>query len=105
MWQYILCFCFCLFTDYVLVFVAEYMKATRILQVLGFVGLVVAVAVAIYANCRRRYVGRSFSLEVITGLSGKETHAHTERWGYQFYANCWCQYPLSLSSPDVVPSG
>ena len=46
------------------------MKAARILQVLGLLGLVVAVVVAVFNNCRHRHPGRSFFLEGITGLSG-----------------------------------
>ncbi|KAK7112014.1 uncharacterized protein [Littorina saxatilis] len=47
----------------------DYLKATRILQVLGLVGMVGAIGVAIFYNCRRKHLGSSFVLEVVITLS------------------------------------
>ncbi|XP_076458291.1 uncharacterized protein LOC143292014 [Babylonia areolata] len=48
----------------------DIVKATRILQVLGLLMLVTSVAVAIFANCRRKHPGTSFFLEIVIVMGG-----------------------------------
>ncbi|KAL8616982.1 hypothetical protein ACOMHN_041900 [Nucella lapillus] len=48
----------------------DFLKATRILQILGLLVLVTAVGVAIFANCRRQHPDTSFFLEMVIVLGG-----------------------------------